>query len=318
MNAAAETARLRTGADFATLPYRLGTPSCYGTIRTRPEDFIVVERLAFELAGAGEHLYLHVRKTGQNTRWVAQQLAQQLGLSPRSVGYAGMKDRHAVAEQWFSVHLPGLPDPDVSALGIEGVEVLATRRHAGKLRIGALTGNDFRLVVRDLDGDRDTLPNRLASIERSAVPNYFGPQRFGHSAGNLALFGSLEAPRDPGRAGRSLALSALRSALFNLYLGERLLDGSCARPLPGEIVHAANGSRYRHSDDCRDDADEWLPTGLLWGVGDNQATGAALQREQAFFAGFPATTALLDSHAPRMQRRPLLLRPPELRLGAGR
>jgi len=210
-DSAGERARLARGAAFDALPTLHGPPAMTGIIRAEPADFIVRESLAFELTGAGEHLYLLVRKTGQNTRWVAQRLARVLGLPMRAVGYAGMKDRRAVTEQWFSVHLPGRADPDVEAFGIDGVEVLRTRRHSGKLRIGALSGNRFRIVIRALGGDVTALERRLASVRDGLVPNYFGAQRFGHGGGNLDLFQDVAAPARLDRQARSFALSALRS-----------------------------------------------------------------------------------------------------------
>lgn len=291
-------------------------------MRAEPADFTVREMLAFDLTGAGEHLYLLVRKTGQNTRWVAQQLARSFGLPARSVGYAGMKDRRAVTEQWFSVHLPGRADPDTGNLGIDGVEVLRTRRHAGKLRIGALRGNRFRIVIRSLGGDLDGLERRLVAVRDGLVPNYFGAQRFGHDGGNLDLLrGSAAAPRLD-RPARSFGLSALRSAMFNAYLAGRIDAGSATTPLAGEILWCASANGYRHEPTLRQadpvppadgpSAQEpagstgAIPSGLLWGVGDSHATDAARDLEDEFFAGFPATLQLLAAHDVRMMRRPLL------------
>ena len=76
-------------------------------LRSTPEDFRVVEDLGYEPEGEGEHHYLYIQKRGENTDWVARQLANFCQVSPKDVAYAGKKDRHAVTEQWFSVHLPG-------------------------------------------------------------------------------------------------------------------------------------------------------------------------------------------------------------------
>ncbi len=309
MNDLTESERLRLGADLDALPRLMGVPQTTGIIRHEPADFMVRESLAFELTGAGEHLYLLVRKTGQNTRWVARQLARTLDLPFRAVGFAGMKDRHAVAEQWFSLHLPGLNDPPLDAITIDGVEILERRRHSGKLRIGALRGNQFRIVIRDLNGDRGELERRFNLLRDGLVPNYFGAQRFGRGGGNLDLFGDLERPADLGRESRSFALSALRSALFNNYLAQRITDGSSTTPLPGEIVYCETEHGYRHEPDVRGSGQPLQPAGLLWGAGESRATGHALDHEQAFFAQYPLTTRLLADYDLRMMRRPLLIRP---------
>ncbi|MAF84376.1 MAG: tRNA pseudouridine(13) synthase TruD [Gammaproteobacteria bacterium] len=310
MNCSDEALRLRRGADLNALPRIMGLPVTTGIIRTEPADFIVRESLAFELTGAGEHLYLLVRKTGQNTRWVAKQLAQTINLSYRAVGYAGLKDRHAITEQWFSLHLPGCEDPDPEVFAIDGVEVLEQRRHVGKLRVGALRGNQFRIVIRNLDGDCVELERRLSVLRDGLLPNYFGAQRFGRGAGNLGLFGDLERPAKLKRESRSFALSALRSALFNNYLAQRISDGSAATALPGEIVYDEVERTFRHEPDVR--GQSLQPTGLLWGAGENRATDKALECERSFFTQYPATIKLLESQDLRMMRRPLLIRPREL------
>lgn len=309
---AQERLRLRRGADLESLPRGAGPPPVTGVIRRHPEDFIVEEQLAFPLTGAGEHLYLRIRKTGQNTRWVAKQLARTLSLSFKAVGFAGLKDRHAITDQWFSLHLPGQADPELAALGIEGVEVREAVRHSSKLRTGALSGNRFRIVVRDIEGDLDALEARLGRLHDTPVPNYFGAQRFGRDAGNLDLLfaaGSDGSPgRGIGREARSFGLSAHRSALFNLWLAGRIDDGTWRTPLDGEIVYLEDEHRYRHVDKL-DAAQPCVPTGLLWGPGDNQATGTALAREQAFRTNFATTYQLLCEYDVRMMRRPLWLRP---------
>jgi tRNA pseudouridine13 synthase len=303
-----ERSRLRAGADLRGLPWASSPPKVSGVIRRYPADFIVEESLAFPLTGNGEHLYLRIRKTGQNTRWVAKQLARKLGLPSKAIGTAGMKDRHAITEQWFSLHLPGIVDPDLGALDIDGVEVLDAIRHSGKLRTGALSGNRFKILVRDISGDVNALEARLSEMAQTPVPNYFGSQRFGHHGGNLDLLFLRESQSTPGRETRSFGLSALRSALFNLWLAQRIEDGTWLAPLAGEITYLEDELRFSHIDKVAAAA-MCAPTGLLWGAGDNKATGVALTREQAFAETFTHTLGLLRAYEVRMMRRPLWLRP---------
>ena len=291
--------------DFEALPRAYGRPSASGQIRSRAADFIVTENLAFPLSGEGEHLYLRIRKTGQNTRWVAKQLAGRLGLSPRAVGFAGLKDRHAIADQWFSLHLPGKPDPDLNALNIEGVEIIETMRHAAKLRIGALAGNQFRIVVRNLQGRVTDLEARLQKLRDRCVPNYFGPQRFGREGRNLDLLTGPAPDPACGREAKSFGLSALRSALFNGYLAGRIEDQTWDRPLPGEIMRLEATGKFCHVDKLSAGASPAQPTGLLWGLGQNQATGKALEREREYFTRHLDVTAVLGAYGVRMVRRPL-------------
>ncbi|MBT8444602.1 MAG: tRNA pseudouridine(13) synthase TruD [Gammaproteobacteria bacterium] len=299
-----ERARLRTGADLMGLPRAFGPSPVRGALRSRPTDFIVDEQLAFPLSGEGEHLYLRLRKSGQNTRWVARELARRLGLPPKAIGFAGLKDRHAVTSQWFSVHLPGRPDPASDDVAIDGVELVEAVRHTGKLRTGALSGNRFRLVIRDLTGDREELRERLVALRSHPVPNYFGAQRFGRDARNLDL---LAVPASqPDRDARSFALSALRSALFNMWLATRIDEHSWRTPMRGEIVWRPAAGRYLHVAKV-EGQEEVFPTGLLCGAGDNQATEDALRAEREFFGAFPDTCDVLAAFDTRTMRRPLCL-----------
>src|SRR5256885_2227692 len=88
----------------ALLPPRAyGAPLARGTLRTEPEDFVVEEELGFAPSGTGQHVLLKIRKRNANTQWVARELARLCGCHPRDIGYAGLKDRRAIAFQWFSV-----------------------------------------------------------------------------------------------------------------------------------------------------------------------------------------------------------------------
>ncbi|MFW2404078.1 MAG: tRNA pseudouridine(13) synthase TruD [Gammaproteobacteria bacterium] len=306
---AEERERLQQGADLAALARAFGPPPVRGALRSRPTDFLVDEELAFPLKGEGEHLYLRLRKTGQNTRWVGKQLARRLGLPPKAIGFAGLKDRHAVTSQWFSVHLPGRTDPAPDDVTIDGVELIEAVRHTAKLRTGALSGNRFRILIRDLTGDREALSERLVALRSQPVPNYFGAQRFGHDGRNLDLF-AMPADRAD-RDTRSFGLSALRSALFNLWLAARVEGDRWRTPMDGEIVWLPAEGRHLHMAKV-EGQEQVFPTGLLWGAGDNQATDAALRVERDFFGGFPDTIAVLAAFDTRMMRRPLCLSIAEL------
>src|SRR5210317_813163 len=84
-------------------PYFLGAPEAEGFIRRCPEDFVVEEIPRIHPGGEGGHLWLWVEKRSANTDWVAKELARTIDCVPRDVGYAGLKDRHAITRQWFSV-----------------------------------------------------------------------------------------------------------------------------------------------------------------------------------------------------------------------
>ena len=124
-------------------------------IRSSPADFDVTEALDFDFSGDGEHDVLYVEKTGANTEWVSRQLATHADVPAKDVGYCGLKDRHAITRQWFSV--PRWNAPDWNTLTIEGVSLLDVKRHSRKLRRGAHKANHFRIVFRGEMASADLL-----------------------------------------------------------------------------------------------------------------------------------------------------------------
>jgi tRNA pseudouridine13 synthase len=214
-----------------------GRPLFTAAIRTRPEDFRVTEELGWTPSGDGEHDFLLIEKTSANTEWVARQLARYADVPARDVGYAGLKDRHAVTTQWFSV--PRWHAPDWRRLDVEGVEVLDVGRHHKKLRRGAHKANAFEIVLRGdgLDGHAAALEARLEAIRNQGVPNYFGEQRFGRGGANLRLADEWAAGKRLPRHKRSIAISTVRSFLFNEALDRRVRDGTWNRLVPGDSAN---------------------------------------------------------------------------------
>jgi tRNA pseudouridine13 synthase len=158
---------------------------CLATLRAQPEDFIVEEELGFEPSGAGQHVLLKVRKRDANTQWVARELAKLCRCRPMDVGYAGLKDRHAVATQWFSVPKSSLSPEEWPPVRTAEFDVLAAHSHGRKLPRGALAGNTFTIRVCDLSVSDEQLAERVRQIGERGVPNIFGPQRFGRDGSNL-------------------------------------------------------------------------------------------------------------------------------------
>jgi tRNA pseudouridine13 synthase len=158
-----------------------------GGYRASPEDFLVEEVLGFTPNGEGEHLWLFIEKRDQTTAMVARRLAGHCAVSPREVGFSGMKDRVAVTRQWLSVQLPGRQAPDdlIDALGEGGIRVLDQARHSRKLKRGVHRGNRFRVRLTGAAVDDTDLEARWDWLCQHGVANYFGPQRFGPDGRNL-------------------------------------------------------------------------------------------------------------------------------------
>src|SRR5690606_37015354 len=216
-------------------PRAFGAPLGVARTRETPEDFVVEEELGFAPAGDGPHLLVKVRKRNANTEWVARELARAAGCRPGEVGFAGLKDRHALATQWFSV--PRSPGAQARLAELRGAqfEVLEWHAHSRKLPRGALLGNRFLIRLRGLAAADEAIAARMEAIARAGVPNYFGPQRFGRDGANLdRIHAGLRAlsPRE-----RGFVLSAARSLVFNAVLTERVRDGTWQHIEPGDVAN---------------------------------------------------------------------------------
>ena len=280
-------------------------------IRTQAEDFFVEELPAFDASGEGEHLLLTIEKRGMNTAFAAKRIAAWAGIAEMGVGYAGMKDRHAVTRQRFSVHLPKRIAPEIPALESDEMRVLDSSWHARKLQRGALRGNRFVLRLREVVGERDAIDTRLRALSTQGFPNYYGEQRFGRDGGNLdaarKMFGGQRVKREQ----RGILLSAARSELFNTVLAARVTDGSWNTGLPGELwmldgSHSVFGPEPNPATLAeRVAAHDVHPSGPLWGRGELRTTDECRALEEAALAPYEIIRAGLEEAGLKQERRAL-------------
>jgi tRNA pseudouridine13 synthase len=279
--------------EIAVWPYVYGQPSGLGKIRSVPEDFIVKENLSFEPSGAGEHVFLLIEKTGENTDYVARQLAKFANVRQRDVSYAGLKDRYAVTTQWFSVWFPGKADPDWTQFETDSMKVLHTVRHARKLKRGVLSGNSFKLIIRDWRGDKDKAVQQLEAMKADGIANYYGSQRFGNEGQNVNKALGMFLGAKAGREQRSLYISAVRSYLFNQILAYRVTRKIWNQPVTGDtymfdLSHSCFKSDLPDAEIIRRlEAKEIHPTGVLLGRGDADVSADALGIEQGIIDAYP-------------------------------
>ncbi len=305
-------------------PTAWGEPLGSATLRAVPEDFQVDEILGFVASGEGPHALLTVRKRGANTDWVARELARVAGCKPFEVGFAGLKDRNAVTTQHFTVPRGKRAAEEFAGITGEGYEVLAAAAHQRKLPRGALEGNRFTIIARGLAGDSARVAERLSRIDAGGVPNYFGPQRFGRDAGNLASVLAAAArlaadsrdarARRRGRDDRGFMLSAARSLLFNAILAERIRRGAWDRLVTGDVANLdGRGSVFAvpipdATLEARCAGLEIHPTAPLIGRGESLASGEALALEQSVAAAYPEALAVISAEGMNAERRALRMR----------
>ena len=278
---------ITAATDTANLPQPIQPPLKRAIYKAHTTDFVVNELLPLEFTGEGEHLWLHIQKSGMNTAYLAKLLSEWADIPLRDVGYSGLKDRHALTTQWFSLRIPKkqLPDSEFAPVDIstnESVTILEQQWHNKKLNRGTHRANQFIITLRNIEfadveaslsmqapapeqllSAKQAVEQHLTTISQSGVPNYFGPQRFGRSGNNIREALSLftrpvpEARPQPNKSKRkripreqnTMELSAARSLIFNEILAARVRDGSWNTGLDGEVFNLAGSGSIFSSDE---------------------------------------------------------------------
>lgn len=304
--------------DFV-FPAAHGDPLARAILKATPQDFVVEETLSFALTGQGEHLYLYIRKTNANTDWVSKQLARQLGVPQRDIGYAGLKDRHGVTSQWFSLPGKQITAARLDTLQIDGVEICDVKSHTRKLRKGAIKHNRFTICLREMDVDPVKLQQRLDLITQRGVPNYFDEQRFGRERGNLDAACQMFSRRiKPSRFRRGLYLSAARAWLFNLMLAQRVLQKTWHTAMTGDVYWLDGTKRFFVPEQSDPSLPQRLaqgdihPTGALWGEGELASRDEVARLETAIADQWPVLARGLADARLKQDRRPLRVLPQAL------
>lgn len=258
-------------------------------------DFRVHEVLSIDFSGEGEHLYLQVEKSSMNTDEVVSVLQTLFAVGSADVGLCGLKDRHSVSTQWFSVRTPQPADVFVAQAleyneaqraqwgetdaQLKSMRLIGHERHSRKLRRGAHRCNEFDITLRDIqacpiesDDSRENkgdealsvlVAARIDVIRRLGFPAYIGAQRFGEGGRNLQRASQwFASPRKrTSRQQRSLWLSSARSAVFNLVCAARVAEGTWQQPLAGEPL-VLDGSKSFFVPDDETDLESELAEGV--------------------------------------------------------
>lgn len=295
-------------------------PAVGGRIGPDPEHFVVDEQPLYQPSGEGAHLYVRLRKRSMTTAQLLRTLSRVSGVRDRDIGYAGLKDKHAVTSQWFS--LPELPSAAPEAWELPpGVEVLEVSRHNNKLRTGHLRGNRFAITLVDIDDAAAARAPAIVERARAGVLNAFGPQRFGEGGQSLdeAMEWLASGRRPKTRFLAKLYPSVIQAELFNRYLVARQAVGF-EQLLLGEVVRLDGSGKLFVVDDVEAELPRLLAqdihlTGPMIGPKGKAAVDAARRLEEQCIAELGLDRELvarLGNFAPGT-RRDLLMFPLDLR-----
>lgn len=289
--------------------------------RQLPEDFKVQEELGHDLDGEGEFLFVYIEKRLQNTHWVADQLARLAGIASKAVTYSGRKDRYAITQQWFCLHIINKETPEdwLDKEIIKGCLCLKLSRHRRKLHLGQHKKNRFEITLKEINESKQhEIEQALALLKQQGAPNYFGEQRFGYQGANMetVAYWMQEAKRPRGRTRQSMAISALRSFFFNEMLKERQQHCRLNQAIEGECFVLNGGNSVFVWADRGEDYIERLESGVIHpslvmlGEGESLASAKALEFENTIFSGvieenlsLSASMAFFEQYKIKIARR---------------
>jgi tRNA pseudouridine13 synthase len=203
--------------------YSLGHSSIDFRFKQSPRDFVVEEIPIYEFSGEGEHLILFIRKKNLTTNEMIGQIARYLGIKNKEIGYAGLKDKHAMTKQYISLHKKY--EEALEGFNHDAIKIISKTYHNNKIRIGHLKGNRFYIKVKKVNPtSAQKIDEALKNIGTNGMPNFFGYQRFGNDGDNHLLGEKLAKgeARERNPRVKKLLINAYQSHLFNLWLSRRL------------------------------------------------------------------------------------------------
>ena len=288
------------------------------TLKAVPEHFQVHEVMPYQPSGNGEHVYITLRRSGWNTTDVAHEISNVLGVDSRDMGWAGMKDRHALTTQTFSLKMhPSANLADIKARLEDQTpfDIIQTARHTNKIRLGHVRSNRFRIIpgncpAKTHHADAIAIAKRIMN---SGLPNFYGGQRFGRGFDNITRAirrlnggGFKRNQRD------KFWVSVLQAAWFNVWLGERMARGDFNRMLTGDIAKKQDTGglftvKDRSEAQARFDQRKLTYTGPIFGIKTMPASGRAGRIEDELCCRFNVDTATLKKlKAPGSRRTALI------------
>ncbi|MBI2661724.1 tRNA pseudouridine(13) synthase TruD [Candidatus Woesearchaeota archaeon] len=173
-------------------------------IKALPEDFIVKEIMDLEI-GNGQYAYFLLNKANYNTVSALELLSKKFKMPLKDFGFAGNKDRNALTEQHISIFSGSRSFENIS---INGLSLKYLSNGKSRIYLGAHSGNEFSITVRNLEEKEIHKIKSLADAGKIIVPNYFGRQRFGRNNHNI---GRLIVKGDFRKAASLMAESSIQS-----------------------------------------------------------------------------------------------------------
>ena len=258
------------------------------------KDFIVDEIAHTTYKNKGNFLILHVQKVELTTWDMIAVFAKFLNIPAETIGYAGLKDKHATTTQYISVEVKY--EAALKKFRHKQIKILKTYKHNFGIRMGDLAGNRFKIKLYGVDPIEAGKIEKLSrKSEKQGLPNYFGYQRFGRNQDSIeqakAMIAGEEFIEDAKL--KKFLISIYQSVFFNEWLRERVLmsreknDGKFML-LDGDVYLSNEEKLFTPKNIPQQDFEDAkvMPTGLLCGRDVFRARDAAREIEEKYDDGF--------------------------------
>lgn len=141
-----------------------------------PNDFKVEEIGKFNVVNRGNYKLYLLEKTGLEGFFILSYLAKKNNIPVNCFGIAGLKDKHAITKQYFTIPTKY----EIKTLNEKGFKIKFVGFVDKEIKLGDLEGNKFDIIVRDIKkGEFDGVYQKAKTLSEIGVPNYFDSQRFG-------------------------------------------------------------------------------------------------------------------------------------------
>lgn len=272
-------------------------------------DFKVDEITSIKPEIRGNFIVLHVQKVELTTWDMVAIFAEFLKIPAQKIGYAGLKDKHATTTQYLSFELKY--EKSLKKFTHPQITILDSFKAASSIQMGELLGNRFGITLHNVSPiDAGRIEKSAKKIEKNAMANYFGYQRFGRDGDSINQANEMikgEIFIEDAKI-KNFLISVYQSDFFNQWLKERIElcgEDGAFKLLEGDVYMQQDGKLVTPKTIMQKefDAKKVVPTGLLCGRGVFRARDAAREIEKKYDDEF-----LLDKGA----RREALVYPKEI------
>ena len=142
-------------------------------LKQKSEDFIVKEIPDFETKEKGRYPIFLLKKVNYTTENTIGRVADHLHIKPKFIGYAGIKDKKAVTEQYISINVL---KRSFRSFKLKDIEIDFMGYNEEPIYLGRLIGNEFVITIRNLK-EKDIVKLKEKTKVKPMVPNLFGEQR---------------------------------------------------------------------------------------------------------------------------------------------